>query len=137
MKSRFGDLEWAFSNAAGELENAQICNTLVSRIRVGHTTLLIATGLPVERSLHGLVREGPKARHGVLWKGDVCQLDRDLQIILVPCSGGDNHRHFSVQDVQRVQDARDFLPAPAPYVSTSIKSTIAALVPAVRPYFKG
>ncbi|RYZ68960.1 MAG: hypothetical protein EOP09_08565, partial [Proteobacteria bacterium] len=49
MRGEFPELNWSFSCAGGDLESNQACNTLLSRIDLGNTTLLLATGLPVER----------------------------------------------------------------------------------------
>jgi hypothetical protein len=125
MQDRFPDLGWAVSLAGGELESAQVCNTLVSRITVGHTTLLLATGLPVERSLQGIVR-----------KGDVSQLAADLQNAMDPAKGGENYRHFKVDDIERAQDAYDFVPPPSPYKSSLVPKAVAALAPIVKPHFE-
>jgi hypothetical protein len=135
MKSKFPKIDWAFAHAGGDLENAQICNTLVSRITVGRSSLLIATGLPVEHTLKGQINESPRAGHGVLWKEDATSLDDDLREVLLPCSGGNNYRHFSMSDVSQAMDKHDFLPLPSAYVSTPGKTAASAIVaPVVRPY---
>lgn len=134
MKTKFPNVKWAFSHAAGDLENAQVCNTLVSRITVGHTTILLATGLPVERSLSGLIKESPLAGYGVIWKEDVAELDDDLGEILKPCPGGKNHRHFSLIELSRAMDKHDFQPTPKAYISAPTKTAAIATAPLVRPY---
>jgi hypothetical protein len=136
MGKAFPALKWSYSCAAGELENAQKCNTLISRITVGRTTLLLATGLPVERSLRGLAQKGPSAGHGVLWKGDVAQLDSDLQEIMKPCHGGENYRDFEVADVQKARLKTFFIPPKPAYVPHASTPKVSIAVPAVRPFFR-
>jgi hypothetical protein len=136
MHEAFPDVKWAFSCAGGDIENAQMCNTLVSRLDMGATSLLLATGLPVERSLQGLVNEdSPKADNGVLWKGDVGQLDRDLQEILKPSPGGKNHRHFSVADIVSARKRSFFIPPQPVYDVPKSEKKPALLVPLVRPHY--
>lgn len=134
MGEKFPSVKWAFSHAGGSLENAQVCNTLVCRIAVGHTTLLLATGLPVERSLGGLINASPVSDCGVIWREDVAQLDTDLQGVLQPCAGGESQRHFSLTDLSKAMDKHDFRPTPRAYVSTPSKAAAAVSAPLVRPY---
>lgn len=134
MQELYPELEWSFSSAGGSLESAQACNTLVSRLTVGHTTLLLATGLPVERSLQGLVEESPDADRGVLWKGDVAALDPDLQEVLDPSPGGANYRHFGLDDVEEAEDEFDFRPAPPVYTSPVVQKNVSIIVPTAKPH---
>ena len=134
MHEQYPNLEWSFSSAGGDLEPTQACNTLVSRLTVGHTTLLLATGLPVERSLQGLVEQGPDADRGVLWKGDVAALAPDLQEVLDPSPGGANYRHYALDDVEAAEDNFDFNPPPPVYTSPVVPKNVSILVPAAKPH---
>ena len=134
MRAKFPNLKWSYSCAAGDVENAQKCNTLVSRIEVGDTSLLLATGLPVERSLQGLAQEGPCAHNGVLWKGDVEALAEDLKSIIKPCSGGESFRHFAVGDIGNGIRKSFFIPPKPAYDSPVGRVAPAIAVPTVRPY---
>jgi hypothetical protein len=131
--------EWAFSCSAGDLESNQACNTLVSRIRVGEMNLLLATGLPVERSLQAFAVESPLAGKGVLWKEDVAWLDPDFQAIIEPCPGGRNFRQFLVSGILQAQKkkalAATLLAPPSVYVPTKAQERlISQPVPTSRPY---
>lgn len=136
MEENFPQLQWAFSSSGGFLEPAQACNTLVSRLTVGHTTLLLATGLPVERSLEGLVREGPDGGGGVIWKEDVEKLDPDLQAVLEKAHGNYNYHHYELDDVEAADDRHDIAPPPPPYSSPLVPKAVSILVPTVKPHFR-
>ncbi|MGJ8634491.1 MAG: hypothetical protein ACSHX7_11290 [Luteolibacter sp.] len=135
MEKKFPNLRWAFSIAGGDLESAQSCNTLVSRISLGRSTLLLATGLPVQRSLQGLASESPDEDRGILWREDASHLDQDLLKILVKANGGENYRDFSRTDLETVQEEFDFRPSPAPYRSKIVPAAIAAKVPSIKGHF--
>lgn len=139
MKNSFPEVKWSFSCAAGDLEGNQACNTLVSRLELGGTTLLLATGLPVERTLQGLVREAPSAGAGVLWREDVQSLDQDLREVIQPTLGGRHYRDFNLSAVRRAQQtakAATFLvPPPAVYVTSSSPKAAAPAVPTARNAF--
>ncbi|MFT4177420.1 MAG: hypothetical protein QM627_12295 [Luteolibacter sp.] len=135
MGQKFPSLGWAVSVAGGNLESAQVCNTLVSRITVGHTTLLLSTGLPVERSLQGIIRESPNKGRGVIWKGDIAQLESDLQDLMNEAIGGENYRHYKLGDVEDAQDKKDFIAPPAPYKSSAVSAAVAAMAPTVKGHY--
>lgn len=139
MKKVFPEVKWSYSCAAGDLEGNQACNTLVSRLDLGETTLLLATGLPVERSLQGLVRESPKAGEGIVWRDDVAALDRDLQSVIHPSVGGRNYRDFSLSAVRRVGNetkaASTLMPPPPVYVPSSPLRAASPAIPVVRNHF--
>lgn len=134
MQDAFPEIQWSFSCAAGDLENAQKCNTLVSRMTVGQTSILLAAGLPVERSLEGLASEQPKAGCGLLWREDVNALDPRLREAIKTQDGGGNFRHFTIDSLQRAALKTHVSPALPVYVPSNQKAAVA--VPTVRPYFR-
>jgi hypothetical protein len=95
---------------------------------------LLATGLPVERSLQGLALEGPSAHQGVLWKGDVESLAEDLKSIIKPCSGGESFRHFAVGDIEKGIRKTFFIPPKPAYDPPVGRLAPAIAIPTVRPY---
>ena len=60
LKSQFPDLTWSFSSAGGNIDSRQICNALVSRIRLPSESDLkshmLTAGLPIQRALEGRIQ---------------------------------------------------------------------------------
>lgn len=135
MTASFPNVKWSYSCAGGEIENAQKCNTLISRLKLGDTSLLLATGLPVERSLRGLVEKSPSSGQGVLWKGDVASLDADLQRIMHSASGGENYRSFKIEEIRKAS-IHSYFPPPKPaYVPHPTTPKTSIPTPYVRPHY--
>jgi hypothetical protein len=134
MKRKFPDINWAFSTAGGELENAQKCNLLVARLDLDGINLLVSAGKPVVRSLRGLISESPNAGRGVIWKEDATMLEENYRQILNKSYGGENFRHYSLADARKAA-AKEASHARTPvYSSAAAQTTGSIMTPKTRPY---
>lgn len=134
MKRKFPEINWAFSTAAGDLENAQKCNLLVARLELDGINLLVSAGKPVVRSLRGLVSESPTAGRGVLWREDATMLEKNYRQILKECLGGENFRHYSLAEA-RVAAAKNASHSRRPVYSNVVAQTTGSIMtPKTRPY---
>ena len=121
LTEEFPQVEWSFSVAAGDLENAQVCNTLVARLEFTNQTKLLSAGLPVQRSLIGQVTEDVDPSEGVLWKEDKNALCPRYQRAIKVNPTNSNYHGFEVDKVRQLIQIPE-----APHVYTPQKKLAAA-----------
>lgn len=99
MKKQFPHISWSYSYAAGDIENAQKCNTMIARLRLNNNEhpCLIAFGMPIAISHQLLNKVNIEPSHGILPTQDKEMLKNELKGDLTSYGSGYPYWSFSVK----------------------------------------
>lgn len=131
MKKQFPQISWSYSYAAGDIENAQKCNTMIARLRLNNNEhpCLIAFGTPIAISHQLLNKVNIEPSHGLLPTSDKEILINELQKNLTPYGSGYPYWGFSVKSWNDSLFSRTIDPVISPLEYNGIKA------PSPRPYY--